>query len=232
MIVLSAPESRHAVKVLRLKKGEPVIVVDGLGIAYQSEIITASTSNLQVRVFNVHRNFGEPGIRLTLAAGLSAGGKFNEVVQRGTEIGVSRFIPLLTDKSKVKLDDPKRHNNRQKRLEKVALAAMKQCRRSYRPDISGPVLFDEYVKEFDDSALNIIFHTDSESRTLNNLEIRTNIKRVNLLVGPEAGFSSEEVIKAVKSGFIPVSLGRRILRTETAGPVVSALVLQLLGELS
>jgi 16S rRNA (uracil1498-N3)-methyltransferase len=232
LITLSAAEAHHAATVMRMEIGEPVTVVDGLGIAYEGEIRTVDKKHATVAVRAVVRNFGEPFVRLTLAAGMSAGEKFDTIVEKGTEVGVSRFVPIISEKSRVKFDDDKRIASRVERLEKVALAAMKQCRRSYRPDISQPQTFREYLQESVDADLKLIFHPTDRAMPLAQCKFEGVIKRVAMLVGPESGFSPNEVGLAVDAGFRAVHLGRRILRAETAGPVAVALVMHLLGEFS
>lgn len=231
MVELDVAESRHA-KVMRLKPNDQVIVIDGLGNACRGEIAKMTgRSNVQITVRQQMRNFGEPSVRLTLAAGLSASYKFDQVVQRGTELGVKRFVPILSEKSKVKLDSDTRIRSRLRRLEKVALAAVKQCRRSYRPEISLPLSLADFLTETDPESANLLFHSSQKGQTLETVEFSDQIKRVSILIGPEAGFSPEELELALGSGFQQISLGSRILRTETAGPVACALVMQLLGEL-
>ncbi len=227
-IELSAEESRHATTVLRLKKNDPVIVVDGNGMAYKGELdLNKGSKYASVRVTNVMRNAGEPMVRLTLAAGLSTGFKFDQVIQQGTEVGVSRFVPLKTEKSYIKSSDL---SNKLNRFEKVAVAAMKQSRRSYLPDVAGIRTLPEYLKESMDEPLKLLFHPEVENNiTLQSLQAVT-VNRAALLIGPESGFSTSEVTQAVSAGFKPISLGNRVLRTETAGPVCAALVLQALGE--
>ena len=230
VIDLPKEESHHLASVLRLKTSAIVIVVDGLGMAHRGEVIRADKTSVSVRVHSRQRNFGEPAVRLTLAAGLSAGSKFDSVVQRGTELGVRRFVPVITEKSKVNIEDPKRARSRVTRLEKVALAAMKQCRRSYRPDIASPSSLTDFLKETDRESVNLIFHPSTRGKSLENVQLGPEVKRVSILVGPEAGFTESEVEEAEQAGYIPVTLGARVLRTETAGPVVCALVMQALGE--
>ncbi|MFZ5980603.1 MAG: RsmE family RNA methyltransferase [Candidatus Zixiibacteriota bacterium] len=230
-ITLPDAESRHAISVMRLKRGALVLVVDGLGTAYQGEIRTVGAGCVGVCVHSQFRHFGEPSFRLTLAAGMSAGEKFDTIVEKGTELGVKRFVPIISVKSKVKLEEPKRIKSRLSRLERVALAAIKQCRRSYRPDISPPITLVAYLNQFDPEALNLIFAPEKTAVPLDKVSIDPDLKRVNLLVGPESGFSSDEIEMAVRVGFTPVSLGQRILRTETAGPAVCALIMYLMGEL-
>jgi 16S rRNA (uracil1498-N3)-methyltransferase len=232
IVSLPGEETRHACNVLRLKSAEIVVLVDGLGTAYRAEVVDISSRVFTARIHSVVRDFGEPFVRVTLAAGLSTGSKFDSVVQRGTELGVKRFVPLVTEKSKVVLDDPVRARSRTQRLSKVALAAMKQCRRSYLPEIALPTLFADFLREHDKSTLGVLFHAGGEAAGLNCLDLGAHTRRVTLVVGPESGFTDDEVAQAKEVGFIQVGLGSRILRTETAGPVAAALVMQRLGELS
>ena len=232
-ITLDKTESHHAVKVLRLRMGSLIIIVDGLGNACRAEIVKISRAGLvEAKIHSRMRNYGEPAIILTLAAGLSTGYKFDTVVEKGTELGVKRFVPLITEKSKVKLEDPKRIKTKITRYEKVALSAVKQCRRSYRPEITSIITFDDYMKQTDPDSLNLIFHPASKAQRLSELKFNNQTKRINLLVGPEAGFSDNEIETAGNNGYLPVTLGSRILRTETASPVICALIMNLFGELN
>ena len=233
VITLDAIESHHAVIVMRLKPPAQVVVVDGLGKAFRGEILSIRPkTKVTVGVHSEVRNFGEPTARLTLAAGLSTNYKFDSVIQKGTELGVKRFVPIISEKSKVKIDEPRRAASKQRRLEKVALAAIKQCRRAYRPDISLPTTFADYLAETDTESPNLLFHPSKTGLSLDQaLPESDSVKRVSILVGPESGFSDDELEAAMQAGFVCVSLGDRILRTETAGPAACALVMHLLGEL-
>lgn len=230
-IALPPDEAHHASKVLRLSSGAIVILVDGLGIGARCELLKVSPRSVTSKVHSITRELGEPAVRLTLAAGLSVGSKFDDVVQRGTELGVSRFVPLITEKSLVKFDDERRAKSRQARLGKVAVAAMKQCRRSYLPEVSAVTSMREYLAQFDPSDAGLIFHPGKPALRLSDIDLGAATKRITVLVGPESGFSEAEVELAIAAGFKPVSLGERILRTETAGSVVTALVMQKLNEL-
>ena len=215
---------------MRLTRGELVLVVDGLGNAWRGSIEAISARSVSVRTLSHHRNFGEPSVRLTLAAGLSTASRFDDLVQKGTEVGVSRFVPVVSDRSKVRMEDPRKAGNKVARLERVALAAMKQCRRSYRPDISSPISLTDFLSETDPDSENLIFHPTAAGTGLSQLEWPADLRRVTILVGPESGFSDQEVALAEGAGFRAISLGDRVLRTETAGPVIAALVLAKLGE--
>jgi 16S rRNA (uracil1498-N3)-methyltransferase len=233
LIDLPAEEARHAVAVLRLKQGTLVIVIDGLGTAYRGEIVQLRPrlAEVQVKIHDTVRGFGEPAVRLTLAAGMSTASKFDTIVEKGTEVGVTRFVPLLTDKSKIRVDDEKKARNKTRRLERVAMAATKQCRRSYRPDIADARGLSQFLKESTDDTVKLCFHPDQSAIALEKIAIEELPKRVTVLIGPESGFSPEEIAMVKDAGFQLVHIGRRILRTETAGPLAAALVLYRLGEL-
>ncbi len=232
LIELPVGESRHALKVMRARRGDMVIVVDGCGVAYRGEILgVVARETVQVRIHAELRNFGEPLVRLQLAAGLSSVSKFDSLVQKGTELGVARFVPLICRTAKVKLDDPKKAATRVKRLGKVALASIKQCRRSLLPQITLPMTLDDLLQETDADSVNLMFHPSKTGLALQDVLAGTDTRQVSILVGPESGFTSDEEEAAVKAGYQAVSLGSRILRTETAGPVACALVMSLLGEL-
>jgi len=232
IVQLPDEEGHHALSVMRLTQADRVIVVDGVGTAYRGEIARiVGGKKVEVRLHLEIRNFGEPAVVLTLVAGLSVGSKFDTVVQEGTELGVKRFVPIISERSKVKLDDPKKASAKIRRLERVALAAIKQCRRSYRPDISLPVSFAEYMKQADSEDLKLIFQPGDRVPSLEQIRVDAQTKRITALVGPESGFTPDEADLAGKAGFISISLGPRILRTETAGPVACALVMNMLGEL-
>ena len=233
MIVLPSSEARHAATVLRLTQGSLVIVIDGLGTAYRGEIsrLKPRAGTVEIQIHDVIRGFGEPAVRLTLAIGLSTASKLDTIVEKGTEIGVSRFVPLLTEKSKVRLEDEKKAHNKTRRLERVALAATKQCRRSYRPDIAEPRRLDEFLEETVEDTVKLCFDAGESALPLDQTPVDHLPKRATILVGPESGFSPSEVRTATSRGFQLVHLGRRVLRTETAGPLAAALVLYRLGEL-
>lgn len=231
-IVLPLDESRHARQVMRLTPGAIVMVVDGLGSAWRGEISGGDSMSVTVLIHQPLRNFGEPSVRLTLAVGLSQASKLDSIVQRGTELGVIRFVPVITAKSKVKLEDPKRARSRVTRLERVALAAMKQCRRSYRPEIATPLPLTDYLADTDPESVRLVFHPDRDARPLGEIGFPDSTRRVTALTGPEAGFAPDEIALARAAGFDVVGLGPRILRSETAAPVICALIMERLGEFS
>lgn len=231
IVTLNANESRHAAKVLRLSKGAIVIIIDGLSNGYRGEIIKiGKDKSVIVKLHSQIRNFGEPDHIVTLASGLSTGFKFDSIVEKGTELGIKRFVPLITEKSKVRLDNLNKTQNKLARYNKVALAAAKQCRRSFIPDIAMPIKFTDFLNEIDDQSTNIIFHPGKTSAQFTKEIFNTVFKRITLIIGPESGFSDTELDLAKKINIIQIQLGERILRTETAGPTVTALTMNYLDE--
>lgn len=231
-IELPPDEAKHALGVMRLKAGAAIVVVDGKGMGYKAEITkTKGKQSVMARTFATVRRFGEPSMQLTLAAGLSAGSKFDTVIEKGTELGVSRFVPLLCEKGKVKLDDVQKIARRASRFRKVALAAMKQCRRSCQPEVAEQVAVRDYLASLETDGPRLIFHP-ADGAGLSVLDNAMLPAEIVLMVGPESGFSDEEVAAAREANFQPISLGSRILRAETAGPVAVALVMDRFGQLS
>ncbi|MBI5266488.1 MAG: 16S rRNA (uracil(1498)-N(3))-methyltransferase, partial [candidate division Zixibacteria bacterium] len=150
-IVLPDDEARHISRVLRLNVGDSLITVDGEGVAYQGRLIEDERwGGTSMQIGSTLAQFGEPRVRLTLAFGLSVGSKADEIVEKGTELGVSQFMPLFTEKSKVRLDDMTKAIRKSDRLTRVAIAAMKQCRRSRLPQICTPTDVASFLKGLPD----------------------------------------------------------------------------------
>lgn len=230
-VTLNSQESRHATKVLRLKKGAIIIVIDGLSNGYRGEINKIGRDRIvKVKLHAQIRNFGEPDHVVTLASGLSTGFKFDTVIEKGTELGIKRFVPLITKKSKIIVENSKKIQNKMNRFYKVALSAAKQCRRSYIPDIAEPINFTDFMNEIDEQSTNLIFHPGHTSIQFTKDIFKNVNKRITLIVGPESGFTDNELALAVEKNILQIQLGKRILRTETAGPCVAALTMNYLDE--
>ncbi|MFH2036759.1 MAG: RsmE family RNA methyltransferase [Candidatus Zixiibacteriota bacterium] len=230
-LYIDGAEGKHLRDVMRRQKGELIIVVDGLGNAYKCEIEKISKDKINCTVITKTRQFGEPLHFVTLAAGLSTGYKFDEVIMRATELGVSRFLPLITEKSKIKIDDEKREKNKLARWQKVAVASMKQTRRSFLPEISPITNFDNMLKNLEESHTTILFDPTYADKNLQNIKVENENKKINIIIGPESGFSKEEINLAREHDCQIVKIGPRILRTENASPVAIALIMNMLSEL-
>ncbi len=230
ILTISGDEAHHLAKVMRLKKGDAVDIVDGEGKAYHCTIDRIDKEKAICKIYRTTAALGEPSHHITLAAGLSTGTKIDDVIERCTELGISRFIPLITEKSKIKIGRGSDRKGKFDRWRKVAVASMKQTRRSLIPVIEPINEFGTLFEKFNDLGSILIFDPDSDSINLNEFVPDVAQNKYTILVGPESGFSRDEIEKAVANGAIIVSLGRRILRTENAGPTALALLMHILGE--
>ncbi|MCX6825731.1 MAG: RsmE family RNA methyltransferase [candidate division Zixibacteria bacterium] len=230
-LIISGEEAHHIRNVFRLGKGDTILVVDGIGNGYKVEIERISDKGVNCRIFSRIRNFGEPVHFVTLVAGLSTGTKFDEVIQRGTELGVSRFIPMVTEKSKVKADEGTSGKNRYSRWQKIALASIKQAGRSVLPHIEPITNFDRVFNTVNNLGKMLLFDPSEGGRHLNKIQLGTDDRNCTIFIGPEAGFTKSELHIAEENGAHIISLGQRVLRTENAAPIAAALLMNLLGEL-
>jgi 16S rRNA (uracil1498-N3)-methyltransferase len=210
--ILRGDESKHLARVLRKKEGETVFVTDGMGRMFETVIDQITQSTTVCRIEAVHEEYNEMKTVVTLAVSpLKNPGRFDFLIEKATELGVRRILPLLSERTIS-------HRDKQERLQKIALAAMKQCGRSRLPEITPSVKFDELLKTRNNYELACIPHeqTETDKTLFSLLQNYTSLKSVLIAVGPEGGFSDGEIQKAEAAGFLPVSLGARRLRTETA----------------
>jgi len=212
----------HALRVCRKRLGDWLIATDGEGHRYQGEIRSVGPESLVVSLRQIDSGFNEPQLHLTLAQAMLKGAHFDEVVEKGTEIGVSCFQPLITERTMI---DPSAH--RLARWQEKARAAMKQCGRSVCPPVRAPLPLDRLLEEID-RCVCVLAHP--ANRHANPLIFAG--RPVLLLIGPEGGFTEEEVNTCLSRGAIPFSLGARRLRSETAALAASTLILAQAGDLA
>jgi 16S rRNA (uracil1498-N3)-methyltransferase len=227
-LVLDADEAHHLYRVLRKKKGDMIRVVDGEGGAYESEILYIAKNEVRCRVRQTRRRLGEPIANVTLIQGVLKGDRFDWLVEKATEIGVRRIIPLISENSVASAGDQK-----VARWRRIGMAAMKQSGRSILPEITESKTFKQALSLGINYSFRLIAHSESGSQLLvlpeSNRPLTT--PKILLMAGPEGGFTHVEYEEAVNHGFQPVTLGSRRLRGETAGVVLTALVLFQLGDL-
>lgn len=236
--IIEGPEANHLARVLRLSPGEPVRVFDGQGNEFLSRIREINGSRVFVTLeaepekdLMVKR---EPALEVVLGQGLPKGDKMELIIQKGTELGVTRVIPMVTERTIVRLE-PDRAAKRQQRWQKVAAEAARQSQRLLIPRVDLPTGFNEVLKALPnpETTLCLIPWEDESACFLKPvLRERADIpKSVWVFIGPEGGFSAAEIEQARAAGAIPVSLGPRILRTETAGFTVVTMLLYEWGDL-
>lgn len=232
-LTIDGEEARHILSVLRYKPGEKIDVVDGRGTKYKATIVKTSRSGLNASILSRTHMENEPGCRVALAQTVCRQEKMDFLVEKATEIGVSSIIPILTERSLVKVSGNSRGKRKVDRWRRVAIAAMKQSLRSVLPEIQNFTRFEDLLASFGRYDLCLIASLGRHSKNLSHCKkLKKGLKSILLIVGPEAGFTDGELLKAESLRVIPVSLGDRRLRTETAGIVFSSLVLHRLGDLA
>ena len=221
---LEGDEFRHAAKVLRKQIGDEISAVDGEGLLYHGSIRELSKDRLVVDIVETVREAGEPAMKLVIALASLKGGHFDLVIEKGVEIGVAAFQPMITDRIIAKPE------SKTERWRKKALTAMKQSGRSRCPHIFEPAGFRAVIENHNYDQV-LIAHEAVNPADSTDLAKLKNVSSVLLLVGPEGGFTDGELEFAVKNGAAPMSLGRRRLRAETAALVAATMVLSAAGEL-
>jgi len=219
-------EKRHIVSVLRHKKGDLIDVVDGVGYKYRVKIADVKKNELRGEIISRKKGENEPKVDLSLAQSLCKGFKMDWVVEKATEIGVSSIIPLLTEKTEVKIESEKKEKAKINRWKRKALSAMKQSLRSRLPSIGEITSLKRLLTRTEEFDLTLFGSLKKDALSLKKAApLRDQSEKVLVIVGPEAGFTQGELEKLSQLNAIPVNLGERRLRTETAGIILSFLVL-------
>ncbi len=227
---ISGADHLHLARVMRAKVGEKVILLDGAGQAFLASVIEMGKSETTARIEDAFSMPPEPPIFLSVAQALGKGDKFEQVVQHGTEAGASEFIPLRAERSVVEIPAA-RVPDRLERWRQIAKGAAEQSGRSRIADIGEPQTLARLAQqaEANENPL-LILHTDGNAPPLRAvLEAGlSQAPRLIIAVGPEGGWSPTEVFAALASKHTPVTLGPRILRTETAALVAISQILYTL----
>lgn len=224
---ITGEEAQHISRVLRMKKGDSVTLCDGEGSFYEAVLTDFSEKSVTAQITSSRRAETEPTVQLTVYQGIPKNPKLETIVQKATEIGVVKIVPVDTSRAVAKLDKA----NKVDRLRKIAREAAKQSKRGIVPEVTDSVSFKDAVKMAALADLAIIPYEEETEVSLKKALSGKNPSTVAIMIGPEGGFEKEEVQLAKESGIISVTLGRRILRTETAPLAVSAAVLYEFGEM-
>lgn len=208
---LEREPSRHIAKALRMRPGDRLCLFDGAGTEASAVIREIERDRVGVEVVECRDENRESPLDLALAISLSRGDRMDTVVQKATELGVTRILPLISERTGVRLDAARLAKKREHWI-RIAISACEQCGRNTLPEINEPVALARILDLVRDStALKLLLHPDVPGSALPGT-----CEKLVLLVGPEGGFSPAEVDAALDAGFEGTSLGPRVLRTETA----------------
>lgn len=229
-ILMDNKEIRHLWQVRRLKPGDQVILFDGEGHEYDAIIRQIKRDEVVFQIQPVTSTSSkESPLKIILGIGVLKGTKFDWLIQKITELGVTEIVPFYGQRSVPNWERTKIFSKKN-RWEKIALAATKQCQRTKIPVIHPPCSFKEALQKISGEVVKIFIWEKESRRSLAQISPISS-SAIYALVGPEGGFSEEEAAQAQEAGFEPVHLGPRILRAETAGMVGVALLQFLFGDL-
>lgn len=229
-LTLAEEDATHIARVLRLTPGERLIVIAGPGREALAEIVTAGAKAVTARIVALRSVQREPELAVRLVQGVAKGEKMDYIVQKATELGVAEFVPVQTDRAVVRLDR-ERGEEKALRWQRIAREAAQQCGRTVVPSVRAPQSFAQALTAPAD--LRILPWEGEATRGLRETlaDWRHQTGTIAVFIGPEGGFADSEVAAARAAGCLPVSLGPRILRTETAGPAALTMILHQLGDL-
>ena len=226
-IVIEGDEANHIVKVLRMKKGDSLTIFDGDGNCADGKIESVDGKTVMVSVNKRYPSETEPQMKITLFQGIPKNPKMDLIIQKATELGVVEIVPVNTKRIVAKIDK----EAKVERLQRIAFEAAKQCGRAYIPNVSHPISFEEALEKMKAMDGAIIPYECEKDGKISDA-INCNMTSLGILIGPEGGFEEDEVKRAEEAGVKRVTLGKRILRTETAGLIASALCLYIAGDMN
>lgn len=236
--VITGQDVNHIRNVLRMKAGEQVGIRDGISRSYICELETIGEDEIRAKILTEDTNLSELPAELYLFQGLPKSDKMELIIQKAVELGVHEVIPVATRRAVVKLDR-KKEESKLKRWNAIAESAAKQSGRAVVPEVKLPVSYREAMKLSEELDVKLIPYECADEllsgteetpmeRTRNRLKTILPGQSIGIMIGPEGGLEKAEVEQSMEAGFAPVTLGKRILRTETAGLcILSVLMFQL-----
>jgi 16S rRNA (uracil1498-N3)-methyltransferase len=224
---LQGTAAAHVSRVLRLRGGDPVTLFNGDGWEYPGTISASGSGFVQVEVSERVAGIAQSPLALTLAQGVARGERMDMVMQKATELGVARIVPLLTERSVVRLDE-KQGQRKLAHWKAVTIAACEQSGRSLLPLVEAPLSLDEWLAQEPAPARRLTLAPGARQSLR---DLGGTWRDAALLIGPEGGLTDAEQARAAHAGYEACSLGRRVLRTETAALAALAVLQAIHGDL-
>jgi 16S rRNA (uracil1498-N3)-methyltransferase len=216
-ITIEGEDVQHISKVLRLKEGDKIVLCDQTGTDYNVAIESISKHTVKTIIIDKVPSKGEPTIEVVLYQGIPKSTKMDLIIQKCTEMGITRVVPVFTTRTIVKLESEKDEAKKVLRWTKIAEEAAKQSARGIVPHIDMPMNLEQAL--MDSRKLDIVlmpYELEKDMSVKAALQGKI-AKSVGFFIGPEGGFNAPEIVRAKQNNVIPVTLGSRIMRTETAG---------------
>ncbi|MCH5212316.1 MAG: 16S rRNA (uracil(1498)-N(3))-methyltransferase [Oscillospiraceae bacterium] len=230
-IVIESEDAKHIQKVLRLGVGDEITICDGRGIDYTAVISEIEKTRVVCGIKDSRVCDTEPSINVTLYQGLPKAAKMDYIIQKTTELGITKIVPAKLSRCVVKLDGEAAERKKVERWQKIAGEAAKQSGRGVIPEVCMPMGLDDIIAELKNVDMAFApYECEQETRLKDILDSAGEVKNVSFIIGPEGGFDITEIEKLKAAGIKTITLGRRILRTETAGEAVLAMTMYGLNE--
>lgn len=227
-VTIIGEDAHHIHRVLRMRKGDEVTVCDGVGTDYECRIVDLSDTAVDLQVIKRVPTTCEPTTAVTLYQGLPKGDKMEWIIQKCVEIGIARIVPVAMSRSVVKLNAAE-GEKKQKRWQKIAAGAAEQSGRGCIPEVTAPISFAQALEQLKGEYAVTFYEGGGDS--LSSL-VGADTRQVSIIVGPEGGIESEEIEKLQQCGAHIATLGKRILRCETAPLVALSVIMQLTENLN
>lgn len=224
--VLYGDEARHIRDVLRMKKGDAVLLINGEGTEFLAEITCVEDDSIRLLIRNSAVAESEPSVEVTLFQCLPKQGKMEVIIQKCVELGVHGIVPVVSKRCVVKIDGK---DSKLARWNKVSVEAAKQCGRAFIPEVLSPKKLDAVDLSHYDAVL-AAYENETDTSLKAALSSCGGAKTIAVIIGPEGGFEPSEIESLKVKGAKTVSLGKRILRTETAGMAMLAQIMYELEE--
>lgn len=226
-VEVSGGDARHLFKVLRLRTGDAVTAFDGKGSEWDATIAAIGPTRAQLTLGQRRSRVTESPCRIVLGQGVGKGDKLDLVVRAATELGVAEIVPVVTGRAVATADG----REKVERWRRIAEEACKQCGRSVVPTVHAPLDLPAFLAYAKDVAVKVVPWEGGGKSLQAVLAESARASSAAALIGPEGGLAATEIAAAEGFGFVPVTLGPRILRTETAGIVAVAALQMLAGDL-
>lgn len=229
---ITGDDVKHIYKVLRLKIGDKININNCIGKEFLAEIESIDKTMVTCKIIEDTNMNNESNIKIHLYQGLPKAAKMELIVQKGTELGIMSVTPVITERVIVK--NELSESKKIERWNKIALEACKQSKRTIIPKVKNIVKFNEFLDEVKKFDLIVVPYENEKNHGIKNMIMKLEVKQINtiaIMVGPEGGFEDEEIKQLEEIGAYIVTLGPRILRTETAGFVCSSLLMYELGDI-
>lgn len=222
-IIISGNDKNHIANVLRMKKDEKILITNkDTSETYECKIISINKNDVVCSIIKKDESIKESNVKIDLYQGIPKSDKMEYIIQKSVELGVNRIFPVNMKNCIAKIKDEDKKNNR---WQKISEAAAKQCKRNIIPSIERSVNMDflyENIKNYD---LVIVAYENEENKTIKDVLKNKDVKKIAIIVGPEGGLSEEEVLNLINNGAKVASLGKRILRTETAPMAILSMII-------